>query len=484
MKQHISNAPDCKQLCAALTDFTCTAFLWPAEGGDCYLYDTINLEQEIFRDPMDSYVLYVQVCGDASPPSVGYCEFQLEQQGVTGAPGSISPGIAALSSCNEFCIAKYQGPNCNAYIVSSDANMLSTCLLYTTPPSNLQPGNVDLYVKNCAPPPLSCQYTPWSSWGSCSSSCTQERTRSVRSQPTTGGAPCMDTEMTDSLSCTESPCVPPNNDPEPTTCQDSDFSSWTSWTTCDSQCTQQSSRTLQNENCDLNGAPLTTSQVCEGGDCNSDPETDPQDDDSNPNGNQGNIPEVGCRIDSVDPRTQPSSAGFKAVGAQQDCAARCVAETSFSCEAYVTTGPGGPCVLHGPIDRVVEVLVMSSWYLQDINCVVNTSAATSLCGWQLVRTSISPLETTASQWTSLGYAINADHCGTLCMMNHPLYKPNPCEAYAYSTSTSWTGPEDNCYMYTPIDEPWSFDSTGNFDLYKQVCYANKSSVASASAPKN
>lgn len=39
------------------------------------------------------------------------------------------------------------------------------------------------------------------------------------------------------------------------------------------------------------------------------------------------------------------------------------------------------------------------------------SASTSICGWQMVRSSIGPLDTTATQWTSLGYAINADHCG-------------------------------------------------------------------------
>lgn len=64
-------------------------------------------------------------------------------------------------------------------------------------------------------------------------------------------------------------------------------------------------------------------------------------------------------------------------------------------------------------------------------------------------------------------------------MNHPMYKPKPCEAYAYAGSVGWGRPVDNCFMYTPIDEPWSFDSTGDYDLYKQVCYANASSVASA-----
>ena len=64
-------------------------------------------------------------------------------------------------------------------------------------------------------------------------------------------------------------------------------------------------------------------------------------------------------------------------------------------------------------------------------------------------------------------------------MNHPLYKPKPCKAYAFSGDVSWAGPVDNCYMYTPIDEPWSFETSGTYNLYKQVCYANASCVASA-----
>ena len=153
MKQHVPDSADCKKECAETTSFTCTAFLWPADGGDCYLYDKINLEQEIFRDPMDAYVMYVQVCDGDSTPSVGFCEFTLEQTGISGASGSISPGIAAESSCREFCIARYQGPACNAYIVSPDINLLSSCLLYETTPTDLESGNVNLYVKTCSPPP-------------------------------------------------------------------------------------------------------------------------------------------------------------------------------------------------------------------------------------------------------------------------------------------------------------------------------------------
>lgn len=65
------------------------------------------------------------------------------------------------------------------------------------------------------------------------------------------------------------------------------------------------------------------------------------------------------------------------------------------------------------------------------------------------------------------------------MMNHPMYKPSPCEAYAYSPAVPWAGPEHNCFMYTAIDEPWSFETTGTYDLYKLVCLANSTSVASA-----
>uniref|UniRef100_A0AC34QRJ2 Apple domain-containing protein n=1 Tax=Panagrolaimus sp. JU765 TaxID=591449 RepID=A0AC34QRJ2_9BILA len=403
-KKQITNAADCKQLCASETAFNCTAFLWPAEGGDCYLYDHINLAGEIFRDPMDSYVLYVKVC-NGTTPAVGFCEFSLSKTGITGTTtNAISPGIATEASCRQFCIARYQGPTCNAYVVSPDKNSLSRCLLYSQTPTGLSNGTVNLYVKNCHPPPQSCQYTSWSTFGSCTQNCIKTRQRQILSQPTTGGAPCLASELVDNQSCTDSPCI---------------------LTTPGATTTTRPGPP---------GAPVI------------------------PLASSTRI-EVACQQTAFPPALFHNFHSFK-------------------CEAYSTTGPGGPCVLHGAIDRVTLVTIMSTWYLQDINCVVNTSAATSLCGWQMVRNAIGPLDTTASRWKSLGYAINADHCGTLCMMNHPMYSPTACEAYAYSGAVSWLGPQNNCFMYTAIDNPWSFNSTGSYDLYKLQFHKNKAVAAS------
>jgi len=111
----------------------------------------------------------------------------------------------------------------------------------------------------------------------------------------------------------------------------------------------------------------------------------------NSSGGTGNTPPpstgsaTGCRIDNVDPASDISSKGYKvwkqlsmlqeylfqAVGAQQDCEARCKAETVFNCRAYLSSGPGTPCVLYGEIDRQIIVLRKSKYYLQDMDCVAN-----------------------------------------------------------------------------------------------------------------
>uniref|UniRef100_A0AC35GK55 Uncharacterized protein n=1 Tax=Panagrolaimus sp. PS1159 TaxID=55785 RepID=A0AC35GK55_9BILA len=64
-------------------------------------------------------------------------------------------------------------------------------------------------------------------------------------------------------------------------------------------------------------------------------------------------------------------------------------------------------------------------------------------------------------------------------MNHPMFKPQPCGAYAFTYNVPWAGPLHNCFMYTPIENPYSFNSTGTYDLYKQVCFANSTSVATS-----
>ena len=156
MKRYIPQVADCKQACAAETSFNCTGLLWPAEGGDCYLYDKMNLTTGVFRNNQNSYVLYVRVCDGAAVPAVGYCEFVQNKTNVAAVVSgttAISPGIAAESSCREFCIAMYQGVKCEAYVVSPNTMQLSQCILYSQAPSGLATGNANLYLKTCAPPP-------------------------------------------------------------------------------------------------------------------------------------------------------------------------------------------------------------------------------------------------------------------------------------------------------------------------------------------
>uniref|UniRef100_A0AC34FWR4 Apple domain-containing protein n=1 Tax=Panagrolaimus sp. ES5 TaxID=591445 RepID=A0AC34FWR4_9BILA len=140
--RYLPQVLDCRQACAAEKTFNCTGFLWPADGGDCYLYDKMNLAIDIFRNNQNSYVMYVRVCDGATAPSVGFCEFVQNATNVTGVTSalSVTPGIAAESSCREFCIAKFQGPNCEAYVVSPNTKVLSQCVLYSQIPTGLTTG--------------------------------------------------------------------------------------------------------------------------------------------------------------------------------------------------------------------------------------------------------------------------------------------------------------------------------------------------------
>uniref|UniRef100_A0AC35EUU7 Apple domain-containing protein n=1 Tax=Panagrolaimus sp. PS1159 TaxID=55785 RepID=A0AC35EUU7_9BILA len=103
-------------------------------------------------------------------------------------------------------------------------------------------------------------------------------------------------------------------------------------------------------------------------------------------------------------------------------------------------------------------------------CIQNITAANNfLCNWQKARTGINAEEINPQNRKSLGYAINSDHCGSLCMMNQAMFASKPCGAYAFTYDTPFTGPKHNCFMYTPEIDSSSFKLTGTFDFYKQTC---------------
>uniref|UniRef100_A0A7E4ZZX7 Apple domain-containing protein n=1 Tax=Panagrellus redivivus TaxID=6233 RepID=A0A7E4ZZX7_PANRE len=520
-KAYLQDSQDCKAACAAFAGFTCTAFLWPAGGGDCYVYDKIDLtSNDIFREENNAYVLYVRVCGSDAIPSVGYCEFKENQTSITAdtAIVSLSPGMAAEASCEQFCIAKYRGMDCIAYIVSPSLTWLSQCLLYAdgTTFGTLASGASNLYVKDCQPPPVSCVYSDWGSWASCSSDCTQTRTRSVVTQASTGGAPCLDSEMTGSQACTGSACpasaistpssgsgsggsgatttITPiipigggvvvqttttvaSGSGSTTPCATSD---WSAWSTCGADCTQSASRTVtQLLGCTTDGVALSTAQTCTGGSCPSggqNPVTIPA---AATTTSAANIAETGCRYDKFDPSSRPSTANFKDAGTQAWCANACAAETSFQCEAYATQGAYKDCYLFGAINAQTKTKLGSAWYLQDLNCVVNSTLATTLCGWQVTRNNISATVTasatsvssTSEQWESLGYALNSDHCATLCLMNQAMFKPTRCSAFAFTYAVNYLGSTPNCYEYADVGNAWSLpaNANGSYSLWQNVC---------------
>uniref|UniRef100_A0A0N5BQ06 Apple domain-containing protein n=1 Tax=Strongyloides papillosus TaxID=174720 RepID=A0A0N5BQ06_STREA len=553
-KQFIRDSSDCREACLTETNFNCTAFLWPGYPGHCYLFDKVNLSLQIFKDS-GAYILYVQSCSDVVP-SIGYCEFTVNQTGVSYATDVApeSPGATTEESCFQFCINQYNGFNYEAFIVNPTG--VSTCNLYQEIPQNMSTGPNNLWTKNCRPPPKNCEYTDWSEWGSCSATCDgiKVKTRDVKQEGDKDGVPCLDSEKSLTQNCSvscDSICT---------------YGNWSAWSTCDANCTQTSERELLTgmvEECDTEEEPLMRFQDCTGGDCppppttttivvttetttlvtttvqptTTAPKTSPPTtlppttlpptttlppciygnwsewSECDENCTQSRerpllsgfedycvtvndtlveieecsgglcppevttvdpaiVPEEGCRIDNIDSNSRPSTK-FRAVGKQASCAARCKSEAKFSCQAYITAGPGTACLLFGDVTKPVMQVSNSVYYMQDINCVAGKTPDTSICVWEKTDKKVngtggpSPVGGgTAYRY----YTMDENHCEQLCNMNHPMFRPQPCSAWVYDGAAGFMKYSPNCYLYPPLTESdiGSFES-GSGDLYIKKC---------------
>lgn len=527
----IRNSDDCRDACIKETNFTCTAFLWPGYPGHCYLFDKVNLSLQIFRDD-GAYILYVESCSETIP-SIGYCEFTVNQTGVSYHPTekSETPGQTTQESCFQFCINQYKGLNYEAFIVSPTG--LSTCMLYENIPQNLSTGTYNMWTKNCYPPPKNCEYTPWSEWSECSATCdgVQVKTRDVLQEGDPNGVPCLDSEKSLTQNCSidcNSICT---------------YGNWSSWSECDENCTQYSERDLLTgmlEECDTIEEPLMKNQNCTGGACPTPPPsttttvtiivtstlpTTPEEiittmapcifgnwsgwSECNANCTQFRerplisgeedycttindtltevqtcsgglcppitttplpIVEEGCRIDNIDSNSRPSTK-FRAVGRQESCMGRCKIETKFKCQAYITGGPGNSCILFGNVTKPVMQVSNSIYYMQDLQCLAGKTPETSICVWEKQEKKVNGTTGTSSRNVAYRYyTIDANHCEHLCNMNHPIFKPESCGAWVYDPSAGFMKTLPNCYLYKPLtDDDITSFESGPGDLYIKKC---------------
>jgi hypothetical protein len=180
--------------------------------------------------------------------------------------------------------------------------------------------------------PIDCIYGMWSDWSACSVTCgsgTQTWTRTEVSQAQNGGAPCDSSMLTGTQTCDTG-----------TTCFDGncEYGNWGSFGSCTSTCqggTQTRTRDI-------------TMQGTYGTQCTTAGQTDTEPCNAGVACRQFSFPHSviivstvlasPCTIANVDPMSQPSSNGYKSVGTQADCNAACLAETSFVCGGYMTTG--------------------------------------------------------------------------------------------------------------------------------------------------
>ncbi len=122
---------------------------------------------------------------------------------------------------------------------------------------------------NTQPCPVDCEVNEWSNWGMCSKDCgggTQNRTRTVKTQPQNGGKACP--VLTETQACNTQPC--------PIDCE---INEWSDWATCSKPCgggTQERTRTVKTQ--PQNGGKacpvLTEKQECNTQPCPVDCEVD------------------------------------------------------------------------------------------------------------------------------------------------------------------------------------------------------------------
>uniref|UniRef100_A0AC35TN51 C2H2-type domain-containing protein n=1 Tax=Rhabditophanes sp. KR3021 TaxID=114890 RepID=A0AC35TN51_9BILA len=325
-KKVIPGSTDCKSACDTETSFVCTAFLWPGYTGDCYLFDKVDVTKQIFRDNGE-YKLYVSVCNNATAPTVGYCEFRINQTnvGYDNVATSLSPALTTQDSCFQFCINQYNGISYNAFIVKPTG--LSKCALYPVVPTAQGTGEMNLWTKECRGPPVNCKYSEWSAFGTCSATCggIRSKTRTILAEASTDGVPCLDSEKTQTEPCGVSCTATGLSTTTVATVSTSLSTSkpTTSGTTISGVTTLASTTSAP-----TTAVPTTTTL--------------------NPN-----AVETGCKIRNIDANSRPSSKNFRAVGNQPSCMARCKAETNFQCQAFITAGPKTSCLLFGTVDRSV-----------------------------------------------------------------------------------------------------------------------------------
>uniref|UniRef100_A0A0N4Z6U2 Apple domain-containing protein n=1 Tax=Parastrongyloides trichosuri TaxID=131310 RepID=A0A0N4Z6U2_PARTI len=252
-KKVFTSSEDCRNECMTNQNFNCTAYLWPGYTGDCYILDTVDLSIQIFKDDGE-YILYVKNCNETIP-SVGYCEFAINQTNVaySTATSFETPGLTTEKSCFQFCINQYNGFNYEAFIVKP--NGVSTCNLYQDIPEGLSTGDANLWIKN-----FNCEYTNWSEWSTCTATCDgiQTKTRDFAKEGDPDGVPCLESEKTLTQNCSV-PCD--------SVCT---YDNWGPWGPCSSTCEQEQKRTLLTgtvELCDTDDEPLTMLQECTGDDC-------------------------------------------------------------------------------------------------------------------------------------------------------------------------------------------------------------------------
>uniref|UniRef100_A0A914V9B7 Apple domain-containing protein n=1 Tax=Plectus sambesii TaxID=2011161 RepID=A0A914V9B7_9BILA len=164
----------------------------------------------------------------------------------------------------------------------------------------------------------------------------------------------------------------------------------------------------------------------------------------------------------VDPDVRLSSKprNYKVYGKVNDCAAKCAAETNFTCKGFVWKGPNSGCVLHGKLDLPVVMQNGSKWFLVDLDC-----KASQPCWWPVKSANIDPTSIKVAK--KMVNVNNHNQCQALCLMG--VLQPK-CRAYALRDDPFYADGY-NCYLFPALNQNLiSSAVSGKYILYHNQCF--------------
>jgi hypothetical protein len=227
---HLTDLSEFGSVLMSKTGLVCFSIVFEGQEEPCpapEITDVSDVVTELSSDCLVSawstYSLCTKTCGGGSHTRTRSITKAAEAGGKP-CPYLLAHKICNYDPCPIDCIVSVWSPWATCPVTCGETGMQSRTRLRSTDPRY---GGVECPVMsqsracNRISCPVACQMTGWSAWTSCSASCGADghkrATRTVKTPPQFGGAPCP-TDMGKSESCNEGAC--------PVHCEMSEWSAW------------------------------------------------------------------------------------------------------------------------------------------------------------------------------------------------------------------------------------------------------------------